>query len=212
MFCPLPNGLFQGLMVKEKLMSDVVKIRFDEISSLLREVDKNCSEAIELSAEVIVECFSSGGKVLICGNGGSAADSQHFAAEFVNSFARDLDRKALSAIALTVDTSIITAISNDNSFDKVFSRQVEALGRTGDVLITLTTSGSSKNCLEAVSKAKELGLKTIAFTKMGGDIAKIVDSAIEIPSENTQHIQECHMVIYHILTELVENALFREKI
>jgi D-sedoheptulose 7-phosphate isomerase len=190
-------------------MNEVIKTRISEISIALERVLADCADSIEKSALLISQCFAQGGKILICGNGGSAADSQHFAGEFVSSFAKDLDRKALPAIALTVDTSIITAISNDKSFEMVFSRQVEAIGRTGDVLIVLTTSGSSRNCLEAVSKAKELGLKTIAFTKLGGDIAKIVDSAIEIPSENTQHIQECHMVSYHILTELVENTLFR---
>jgi D-sedoheptulose 7-phosphate isomerase len=192
-------------------MQHIIETRINELSQLLKQVLVECSKSIEEIALLISECFTQGGKILICGNGGSAADSQHFAGEFVSSFAKDLERKALSAIALTVDTSILTAISNDNSFNKVFSRQVEALGRSGDVLIVLTTSGSSKNCLEAVSKAKEMGLRTIAFTKAGGDITKIVDSAIEIPSENTQHIQECHMVSYHILTELVENALFREK-
>jgi D-sedoheptulose 7-phosphate isomerase len=190
-------------------MNEVIKTRISEISIALERVLADCADSIEKSALLISQCFAQGGKILICGNGGSAADSQHFAGEFVSSFAKDLDRKALPAIALTVDTSIITAISNDKSFEMVFSRQVEAIGRTGDVLIVLTTSGSSRNCLEAVSKAKELGLKTIAFTKLGGDIAKIVDSAIEIPSENTQHIQECHMVSYHLLTELVENTLFR---
>ena len=193
-------------------MHHVINTRIKELSLVLEQVLVECSKSIEEIALLISECFNRGGKILICGNGGSAADSQHFAAEFVSSFAKDLERKALPAIALTVDTSIITAISNDNSFDKVFSRQVEALGRSGDVLIVLTTSGSSKNCLQAVSKAKELGLRTVAFTKVDGDIAKLVDSAIEIPSENTQHIQECHMVSYHILTELVENVLFREKI
>jgi len=190
-------------------MNEVIKTRISEIFIALERVLADCADSIEKSALLISQCFAQGGKILICGNGGSAADSQHFAGEFVSSFAKDLDRKALSAIALTVDTSIITAISNDKTFEMVFSRQVEAIGRPGDVLIVLTTSGSSRNCLEAVSKAKELGLKTIALTKLGGDIAKIVDSAIEIPSENTQHIQECHMVSYHILTELVENTLFR---
>jgi D-sedoheptulose 7-phosphate isomerase len=190
-------------------MSSIINTRVNEIISILSEVSLNCLEDIETIADLITECFSSGGKILICGNGGSAADSQHFAAEFVSAFARDLDRKALPAIALTVDTSIITAFSNDFSFEKVFSRQVEAHGRPGDVLIALTTSGSSKNCIEAVHQARELGLKTIALTQVGGQISKMVDFSIEIPSKNTQHIQECHMVCYHIITELVEEALFR---
>jgi len=192
-------------------VSNLIDSRINEIISVLSEINSISKKEIEASANVIVECFLSGGKILICGNGGSAADSQHFAAEFVSTFARDLDRKALPAIALTVDTSIITAYSNDFSFDKVFARQVEAYGRPGDVLIVLTTSGSSKNCLEAANQASNLGLKTIAFTQEGGQISKFVDHAIEIPSKNTQHIQECHMVCYHIITELVEEALFRKE-
>lgn len=192
-------------------MASIINARINEIISILSEVGLNCVKDIETSANLITECFLSGGKILICGNGGSAADSQHFAAEFVSAFARDLDRKALPALALTVDTSIITAFSNDFSFKKVFARQVEAHGRPGDVLIALTTSGSSKNCLEAVNQARKLGLKTIALTQVGGQISKIVDYSIEIPSKNTQHIQECHMVCYHIITELVEEALFRKE-
>ena len=192
-------------------MSNIINERINEIIAILSEVNLNCLQDIESSANLITECFLSGGKILICGNGGSAADSQHFAAEFVSAFARDLDRKALPALALTVDTSIITAFSNDFSFEKVFARQVEAHGRPGDVLIALTTSGSSKNCLEAVNQAQKIGLKTIAFTQVGGQISKMVDYSIEIPSNNTQHIQECHMVCYHIITELVEEALFREE-
>ena len=192
-------------------MSNIINKRINEIIAILSEVNLNCLQDIESSANLITECFLSGGKILICGNGGSAADSQHFAAEFVSAFARDLDRKALPALALTVDTSIITAFSNDFSFEKVFARQVEAHGRPGDVLIALTTSGSSKNCLEAVNQAQKIGLKTIAFTQVGGQISKMVDYSIEIPSNNTQHIQECHMVCYHIITELVEEALFREE-
>ena len=190
-------------------MSNLFNLRVNEIISVLSEVKTNCMEDVEAIADLIVQCFLSGGKIMVCGNGGSAADSQHFAAEFVSAFARDLDRKALPAIALTVDSSIITAFSNDFSFEKVFARQVEAYGRPGDVLIALSTSGSSKNCLEAVILANQLGLKTVAFTQVGGQISKLVDHAIEIPSTNTQHLQECHMVCYHIITELVEDTLFR---
>ena len=190
-------------------MSNLFNLRVNEIISVLSEVKTNCMEDVEAIADLIVQCFLLGGKIMVCGNGGSAADSQHFAAEFVSAFARDLDRKALPAIALTVDSSIITAFSNDFSFEKVFARQVEAYGRPGDVLIALSTSGSSKNCLEAVILANQLGLKTVAFTQVGGQISKLVDHAIEIPSTNTQHIQECHMVCYHIITELVEDTLFR---
>ncbi len=161
------------------------------------------------AADLLTETFRSGSKVLICGNGGSAADSQHFAAEFVSAFSRDIQRRALPALALTVDTSILTAFSNDFTFENVFARQVEAHGRQGDVLIALTTSGSSKNCIAAVRIAKSQGLKTISLTRAAGLIANEVDVAIEVPSMNTQHIQECHMVGYHILSELVENSLYR---
>ena len=190
-------------------MSKLFTLRVRGIISTLSEVKSSCMEDVETIADSIIRCFLSGGKIMICGNGGSAADSQHFAAEFVSTFARDIDRQALPAIALTVDTSIITAFSNDFSFEKVFARQVEAYGRPGDVLIAISTSGSSKNCLEAVKLASQLGLTTVAFTQVGGQISKIVDHAIKIPSTNTQHIQECHMVCYHIITELVEEALFR---
>jgi phosphoheptose isomerase len=191
-------------------MNNTVDNRINEVISILSEVKLNCKEDISICAQLIADSFLSGGKILICGNGGSAADSQHFAAEFVSAFARDLDRRALPALALTVDTSIITAFSNDFSFEKVFARQVEAYGQPGDVLIALTTSGTSANCLEAVKQAQQQGLKTIAFTQFEGLISKVADYSIEIPSKNTQHIQECHMVCYHLITELVEETLFRK--
>ena len=191
-------------------MNNIVNFRINEVISILSEVKLNCTQDIQICADLIADCFLSGGKILICGNGGSAADSQHFAAEFVSAFARDLDRKALPALALTVDTSIITAFSNDFSFEKVFARQVEAYGQPGDVLIALTTSGTSANCLEAVKQAQQQGLKTIAFTQFEGPISKVADYSIEIPSKNTQHIQECHMVCYHLIAELVEETLFRK--
>jgi D-sedoheptulose 7-phosphate isomerase len=157
---------------------------------------------------MISKAFLAGSKVLICGNGGSAADSQHFAAEFVSAFSRDITRRGLPAIALTVDTSIITAFSNDFGYEGVFARQVEAYGRNGDVLVSLSTSGSSENCLQAVRKAKLNGLSTVAFTRTSGAIGAEVDISIEVPSTNTQHIQECHMVAYHVITEIVEETLF----
>jgi D-sedoheptulose 7-phosphate isomerase len=152
-----------------------------------------------------------GNKVLICGNGGSAADSQHFAAEFVNAFSRDLDRKALPAIALSTDSSILTSIANDFDFENIFSRQVAAYGKPGDVLVTLTTSGNSKNCVNAVQIAKTLQMTSIVFTKKSAYISSFADIAIEVPSQNTQHIQECHILAYHVITELVEDKLFREE-
>jgi D-sedoheptulose 7-phosphate isomerase len=187
-------------------------LRFQELAELIPRFELDASKAIHASADALVAAFKGGKKVLICGNGGSAADSQHFAAEFVNAFSRDIDRKALPAIALSTDTSILTSIANDFEFENVFSRQVEAYGVPQDVLIVLTTSGSSKNCLNAVKVANSMGLTTIAFTKEHGQVSKHAHISIEVPSENTQHIQECHMLTYHVLTELVEDALFRKAI
>jgi D-sedoheptulose 7-phosphate isomerase len=183
-------------------------MRINELSKLLEEFESQCLESLTVAAASLMDAFRKGSKVLICGNGGSAADSQHFAAELVSAFSREIERPALSAIALTVDTSVITAFSNDFNFDNVFARQVEAHGRKGDILIAITTSGSSKNCIAAVRTAKGLGMKTLALTSKGGQISAEADMAIEVPSTNTQHIQECHMVGYHILSELIESALY----
>lgn len=190
---------------------DIVKSRISELSEILPKFETACADSLALAGSLLIDTFNSGSKVLICGNGGSAADSQHFAAEFVSAFSRDLNRRALPAIALTVDTSILTAFSNDFGFENVFARQVEAYGRSGDLLIVLTTSGSSKNCLAAVREAKIRGLKTIALTQSSGAVGLEVDVAIGVPSSNTQHIQECHMMAYHILTEIVEIALFQKR-
>lgn len=187
---------------------EILETRISELMHILPTFSSDCGKSIEKAASIIIKTFLAGSKVLICGNGGSAADSQHFAAEFVSAFSRDITRRGLPAIALTVDTSVITAYSNDFGYEGIFSRQVEALGRPGDTLISLTTSGSSKNCLQAVLKAKEIGLSTIAFTRVSGEISMEVDASIEVPSENTQHIQECHMVAYHVITEIVEQSLF----
>jgi D-sedoheptulose 7-phosphate isomerase len=183
--------------------------RFQELVTLIPQFELQANESILKAADSIYRSFLSGNKILICGNGGSAADSQHFAAEFVNTFSRDLDRKALPAIALTTDSSILTSIANDFNFENIFSRQVAAYGKPGDVLVTLTTSGTSKNCLNAVQTAKTLQLTNVVFTKKSAHISSFADIAIEVPSQNTQHIQECHMLAYHVITELVEEKLFR---
>ena len=187
-----------------------IEIRFQELTDLIPKFELHASSAISDTADALVAAFKSGNKVLICGNGGSAADSQHFAAEFVNAFSRDLDRKALPAIALSTDTSILTSIANDFEFENIYSRQVEAYGVPGDILIVLTTSGSSKNCLKAIDVANSMGLTTIAFTKEKGQASTRSQISIEVPSQNTQHIQECHMLAYHVITELVEDVLFRK--
>jgi D-sedoheptulose 7-phosphate isomerase len=182
--------------------------KIEEVKIVVDQLKINCSQEILDSATMIVDCFKNGGKVLICGNGGSAADSQHFAAEFVSSFSKNISRRSYPAIALTSDISIITAYANDFSFDGVFARQVESLGQNGDILIAITTSGSSKNCLIAVEQAKKQGLKTLALTKSGGEIANKVDISIQVPSNDTQHIQECHVISYHIIAGLVEELMF----
>jgi len=187
----------------------ILNNRFKELADLIPNFEIEAGAKIEAAANLIVETFKKDNKVMICGNGGSAADSQHFAAEFVNAFSKDLQRKSLSAIALTTDTSILTSISNDFDFVNVFARQVEAHSRPGDVLIVLTTSGSSKNCIKAVEQARNNGIKSIAFTRTGGKISELSDICIQVPSDNTQHIQECHMLAYHVITEIVEEKLFR---
>lgn len=187
---------------------EIIENRLSELVEVLVEFSKSSGTQLAEAGDLISAAFLSGSKILICGNGGSAADAQHFAAEFVSSFSRNIKREGLPALALTVDTSILTAYSNDFGFDGVFARQVEAYGRPGDVLIALTTSGSSINCLAAVSEAKKRGLKTIAFTRTYSAISTEVDVSIEVPSKNTQHIQECHMVAYHMIVEIVEKSLF----
>jgi D-sedoheptulose 7-phosphate isomerase len=187
----------------------VSSMRISELRQLLSDFESAYAESIDSIAAKIVSTLQSGGKILICGNGGSAADAQHFATEFMNSFSQDLVRPGLSAIALTTDTSFITAHANDFQFKTIFSRQVEALAREGDVLIAITTSGKSENCLAAVRYANQMGISTISFTKQGGEIAQLTENALEIRSDNTQHIQELHLISYHIIVEIVESKLYR---
>jgi D-sedoheptulose 7-phosphate isomerase len=187
----------------------ILNHRFNELAGLIPRFEFESGTKILEAANLIVQAFKQNNKILICGNGGSAADSQHLAAEFVNAFSKDLQRKSLSAIALTTDTSVLTSISNDFDFTDIFARQVEAHSNLGDVLIVLTTSGSSKNCIKAVEQAKKNGIKSIAFTRTGGKIGELSDISIMVPSDNTQHIQECHMLAYHVITEIVEETLFR---
>jgi D-sedoheptulose 7-phosphate isomerase len=159
------------------------------------------------AADLIAECLKAGGKVLLFGNGGSAADAQHLAAEFVGRFV--LERNALPGIALTTDSSILTAVANDYGFDQVFVRQIMALGQPRDIAIGISTSGNSPNVVKAIGVAAERGLRTIGLAgKDGGALAKAVEIAIIVPSTNTARIQECHIAVGHVLCELVEDALF----
>lgn len=165
---------------------------------------------IAKASEILVSAFNRGNKVLAFGNGGSAADAQHIAAEFVGRFA--FDRPALPALALSVNTSCVTAIGNDYGFDLVFSRQIEALGRPGDIAIGISTSGDSQNVLCGVSIAQKMGLHTVALTgRTGGKLKSRVDYCICAPSQETPRIQECHILIGHIIAELAESAIFGEQ-
>jgi D-sedoheptulose 7-phosphate isomerase len=157
----------------------------------------------------IAECFAGGGKLLLCGNGGSAADCQHIAAEFTSILTQTFNRRALPAIALTTDTSFLTARGNDYGFDSVFSRQVEALGKPGDVLMGTSTSGNAKNVLLAFEAARRMGLKTVGLTgRAGGKMVDAVDLALRVPADQTAHIQECHIAMGHIMVAIVEKLLF----
>jgi D-sedoheptulose 7-phosphate isomerase len=175
-----------------------------------RQTAASCAGSIAKAAEVIAGTFLSSGKLLLCGNGGSAADCQHMAAEFVSRFSKDLDRRALPAIALTTDTSFLTAFGNDCGFEGIFERQVEALGSPGDVLIAISTSGNSPNVIRAVEAARKRDMGTIALTGNGGRLAAMADIVIAVPSSDTQYIQEAHLAVEHIVCELVELILFRE--
>ncbi len=175
-------------------------------ASTLAEASLACSPSAAKAASVILSSLKKGGKVLILGNGGSAADAQHFSAELVGRFEKE--RKPLSAVALSTDTSLLTAIANDYGFDHVFSRQVQALGKKGDVLVAISTSGNSANVLEAAKAAKKLGLKTICFTgASGGKLSSICDVAIKAPSSRTCRIQEVHAAVIHAICFSVESSL-----
>ena len=185
--------------------------RIHQIASESIEVKKaffdSHAQKVARAAELIVTSVRAGGKVLIFGNGGSAADAQHIAAELVNRL--NYDRPPIAAIALTTDTSIITSVGNDSSFDELFERQVRALGRPDDVALAISTSGNSPNVLRAVDAAHELGIKTIALAgRDGGKLADAVDLALVVDARSTQRIQETHITIGHILCELIEDALY----
>ena len=193
------------------MLTEICDRNFSDLTKIIGELQQTVAKDLIIAANQIVNTFESGGKLLICGNGGSAADSQHLATEFVSSFSKDLNRKSLPAISLSSDVAILTAYSNDFDFTGVFERQVEALGNNTDTLVVFSTSGNSENCLKALEKAKLIGMRSIAFTGASGSIGKISDFVIQVPSTNTQHIQECHVICYHTLVELVENIMFRNK-
>ena len=187
-------------------LSHKISEHISEHLKVISELPALCSGSIKIAGIQIAESLAKGGTLFWYGNGGSAADSQHLAAEFVGRFEKD--RKALRSIALTTDTSILTCIANDYSYEDIFSRQLEALARTGDVLVVISTSGNSKNILRALKAAKKLGVKTIALLGKDGGLAEgHSDLAIVIPSVSTARIQEAHILIGHILCDLIEGEL-----
>lgn len=178
-------GITESMQAKERVLRELVP-------------------AIDRLAQRLIQALAKGRKILLFGNGGSAADSQHIAAELVGKL--KVKRRALPAIALTTDTSNLTALANDFGYEAIFERQVEALGQKGDAAIGISTSGESANVLAAIRRARRMGLLTVAFTgRTGGTLATLVDCAIVIPSDSTQRIQEAHIMIGHILCEIIEN-------
>jgi D-sedoheptulose 7-phosphate isomerase len=191
-------------------MKDII---LDTLQDSIRVKDRFIKNNIPLilrGADMLVTCITSGYKILIFGNGGSAADAQHIAAEFVNRF--QIERPPLAAIALTTDTSIITSIGNDYHFDEIFSRQINALGKKDDIAIGISTSGNSKNVIQAIHAAGKIGMFTIGLTGHGGELAECADLVFSVESDITARVQEAHIILGHILCDLVERILFPEKI
>jgi D-sedoheptulose 7-phosphate isomerase len=188
-------------------MENIIQKRFKECGEVrARFLKENLPKFLE-TINLISQAFERGNKLFLFGNGGSAADAQHIAAEFVNRYI--IDRPPLPAIALTTDTSILTSVSNDSAFQEIFAKQVKALGKEGDVAIGLSTSGNSSNVIKAFEVAREMGIKTVALAgNDGGMLAKIADIAMIVPSSSTPRIQETHILVAHILCEMVEHQLF----
>ena len=179
-----------------------------ESAEIQRRTLERCIDDIVAAAELMATSLQAGGKLLLCVNGGSAADCQHLATELVGIMQKEFERPAIAAVALTTDTSFLTAFANDFGYEGVFERQVQALGRPGDVLVGISTSGSSANVLRAVEAAQGLDMKTVALTGATGRLASLAAIAISVPSTDTQHIQEAHLAVGHILCDLVECHLF----
>ncbi len=183
-----------------------------ESAETKKKIEQECLNDILTAADNLADAFKNGKKLLLCGNGGSAADCQHIAAEFVIRLSHKIQRPALPAIALTTDTSNLTAGGNDIGFENVFARSVEGLGNEGDILLAISTSGNSQNIIKAVEKAHEKKMTVIGFLGgSGGKLKPMVEMPVIIPSSSTQRIQEGHITVAHIICELVEEELFGEK-
>jgi D-sedoheptulose 7-phosphate isomerase len=190
-------------------MRERIKDILLESIQVKEEILRNQIEQIVEIAQLMIDCLRKGGKVIVFGNGGSASDSQHIAAELVGRFKKD--RSALAGIALTTNTSILTSLANDYGYDVVFSRQVEALGKKNDVVLGISTSGKAKNVALGIKQAKKMGIKTVALSGGdGGDIVKLADVSLVVPSKITARIQEAHITIAHIICEMIEQELCQE--
>jgi D-sedoheptulose 7-phosphate isomerase len=191
-------------------MRERIKDILLESIQVKEEILRNQVDSIAEIAELMIDCLKKDGKVILFGNGGSASDSQHIAAELVGRFKKD--RSALAAIALTTNTSILTSLANDYGYDVVFSRQIEALGKKNDVVLGISTSGKAKNVTLGIKQAKKMGIKTVALSGGdGGDIVKLADVSLVIPSKITARIQEAHITIAHIICEMIEQELCQEQ-
>jgi len=180
-----------------------------DAAALMGEVRASCLDDIIAASALLTEALRAGHALLVCGNGGSAADAQHLATEFVSALTLDHPRPAMRAIALTTDTSALTAIANDYGADRMFARQVEAIGTAGDVLLAISTSGTSPNIVAAAEAARSAGITVIALTgASGGAVAPLADVAIRVPSTTTAHIQECHLAIEQLLALIAERSLY----
>ena len=187
-------------------MEDEIRRQLTESIQVKQAVAEQLPAQIATAAQLMIDCLRGGGLVAFCGNGGSAADAQHLSGELISRFRRE--RKAFRGLALTTDTSILTAIGNDYGYEKVFARQVQGLLRTGDLLVAISTSGNAENCALAVEMARSLGAKTLGLTgASGGKLKPLVDLCLCVPSSDTPRIQESHITIGHIICDLVEAAL-----
>jgi D-sedoheptulose 7-phosphate isomerase len=191
--------------ILKKLKKIILNILEDSIAAKRSCIENNI-ETIRQAVKMLAECLKAGNKVLIFGNGGSAADAQHLAAEFVNRF--QIERPPLAAVALTTDTSILTSIGNDYNFVDIFAKQIEALGKPGDIAWGISTSGNSANVIKAINSARKIGMTTIGMTGRGGELAACADLVFSVASDTTARIQESHITLGHILCELLERMLY----
>ncbi len=200
------RGVFH---VEEKMRERIKDILLESIQ-VKEEILRNQIDSIYQIAQLMIDCLRKGGKVIVFGNGGSASDSQHIAAELVGRFKKD--RSALAGIALTTNTAILTSLANDYGYDVVFSRQLEAIGKKNDVAVAISTSGKARNVSLGIKQAKKMGIKTVALSGGdGGEIVKLADVSLLVPSKITARIQEAHITIAHIICEMIEQELCQEQ-